>query len=246
MTTDEGTAAPSRPPLSTVSVVAVSAVMVLTVTLISVAIFVAAEEDDDDNPRRAPTVTVTDDFDRGSGGGFATTDAPWEQVSGRWSADGQARLVQPNPDGPRSLALYPALGSNGTLTVRATAVAAGWAVAFRARDQLNYYALVARPNAGSWAVEQVAGGQVTQIPGVVASAPADGDVVTIAMDGTAVTIQVNEERTTIELPATSAADAAVGLLSVNGVPADLAWDDLTFTRTRTVEVPIITAADPAG
>ena len=113
----------------------------------------------------------------------------------------------------------------------ATAVEPGWAFAVRVQDERNFWALVARPDTGSWSLAVVEDGEITDTPGFLAVAPADGARIEVALAGPVLRVTIGD--TTNEVSdETFAGATGIGLATFS--PENLvsmAWDDVELARS---------------
>ena len=225
-------AAPSPPPRWVV--LGLAALTLLVVTVASLALFRDDLEPVDDPDDAAVTTVepriVADDFERPDADALADADHPWAEGTAAWAVqDGHATLTA--VDGVPAVAVLPSETAGAVARVTATAVEPGWAFAVRVQDERNFWALVARPDAGSWSLAVVEDGEITDTPGFLPVAPADGARIEVALAGPVLRVTIGD--TTNEVSDETFADATgIGLATFS--PENLvsmAWDDVELARS---------------
>jgi len=184
----------------------------------------------------APATTTdpllaADDFERPDAPELATDGRPWSEPAGDWVVqDAHAALVTPAPVPQPSLAVLDTGAADGVARVTATAVEPGWAFAFRVRGPEDFWAIVARPETGTWSLARVEGGVVTETTGFLAAAPVDGTLIEVRLEGDRIVVSAggvtNEVTDDTFVDATGIGPAA---LTPDNI-ASMAWDDLSLAR----------------
>lgn len=221
---------PARAPgLPRWAVLPLCVLTVLAVGGLSLLLFRADLTEDEGDPDVVAT-EVGDAFDRPDARTLADAEHTWEEAAGRWGVQGgRAVLLAPAPGGPRSLAILPGAGADGTVRITAAAVQTGWGVAFRVADDQNYWSVVARSDA--WAIEQVHDG-VPSEQARVGVVPADGARIEVSLDGDRVAASVGGTASEAVTDTTLTDALGLGLLAVTDQPAvTMAWDDLEASLT---------------
>lgn len=217
----------------------VAAAVLAVVALVASASWLA--EDESEVPEREVPLLVADgtrdDFTRAESPaplGRTRTGQPWEEVSGTWAVvDGEARVVEPNDLGFRTLAVTDLGSPDGAVSVTAASMTDGVGVAFRYQDAFNYWFLTPLPSFGSWRVDRLEEGNLVEVAGLGLLEARDGSTMEVRFEGRTITIFVDgQQRQQVVDPALEQA-TGVGMVYVGTRPAEAAWDDL-------VAVPIAT------
>ena len=218
------------PPLPRVAALGLAVLTVLVVGALSLVLFWGDIVEDQDDPTTAePADLGGDDFDRADADRLTADGAPWIESVGRWAVqDAHAALTEGGGGAVAGLAVLPAEATH--LEVTATAVEPGWGVAFRVQDADDLWAVVARPERGSWSLVHVEAGTVQETQDFVAVEPRDLSVVQVDVVGDLIRVTVDDGESN-EVSDPALADAGdVGLLALpGGSLASMAWDDLTVT-----------------
>ena len=217
------------PPLPRAVVLSLAVLTVVVVGALSLVLFWGdIVTDEDDLADATVAEPAGDDFERADADGLAADGADWTEPLGTWAIqDGHAALTA-GADGPLAgLAVLPAEAPSH-LEVTATAVEPGWGVAFRVQDADDLWAVVARPERGSWSLVHVRAGAIEETPDFVAVEPTDLSVVQIDLVADLVRVSIDGgEPNEVSDPALAEA-GDVGLLALpGGSLASMAWDDLT-------------------
>lgn len=128
----------------------------------------------------ATTELAADTFDRANAESLGKADSgqTWVSEMGTWGIKGNAaHVAQPREEGFRQVALLDTEAvymNQGSVTVDFKNAAPGAGIVFRYNNPFNYYAIVAQPGGANWRIEQIVGGETTNI-GVV-QAPSEGAV----------------------------------------------------------------------
>lgn len=212
------------------------AVVVVVVVAVVGAIVLLGDEDDGgsgDGDGEAASASVVDGFDRADAPnelGGTESGQTWEAVSGVWGIeDDQAVLVEPSPEGVRSLAVVDVGASNGTVSATAGTMAKGWGIVFRYQGQFNYWYLTSVPEFATYNLSRVIDGEVQNLGSIGLASVDDGAVVQVRLDGA--TIEISVDGTPVKaitdtalLGATSA-----GLMASGVEAADATWESFEAT-----------------
>jgi hypothetical protein len=224
------------PPLPRFAVLGLAGLTVALVGVLSLALFrddlVIGDEEDADAPASEVAPPEGDDFERPDAATLADDDHAWTLVSGAWIIqDAHAAITTAGPDGLPGLARLPADAADGHLEVTATAVEPGWGLAFRVAGPDDLWAVVARPDRGTWSLVQIAAGELVETEDVLALPPVDGAVVAVDLAGPRIRVTVDGVTAeVVDAPVSDAGD--VGLLALPpGNLTSMAWDDLQVTGT---------------
>jgi hypothetical protein len=217
------------PPLPRAAVLALAVLTVVVVGVLGLALFWGDIVADTSPSTATAGTTVVDDFERPDADGLADDEHPWEEPTGQWIVqDGHAALAELGDT--HALAVLPT-DEPAAVEVTARAVEPGWGLAFRIQDPTNLWAVVARPERGTWSLVHLEEGVPDEVQDFVTSEPRDGSVVRVELAGDRLRVtvdgRVNERVDPALIDATG-----VGLLALPGgsVPS-MAWDDLTVTAS---------------
>lgn len=182
--------------------------------------------------------SVDDGFDRTGAAGLGTIDGrAWEAVSGRFELDdGRAVLRTRNAAGPRSVAVTEVSATNGTVSVTAGSLTAGWGLVFRYVGPFNYWYVQAVPQYAVLNVVRVVDGEASVVGTTRLVHLEDGMTVQVVLRGPAIEVRVGDRA----LFATSSSHALgarkAGLISV-GRAAGASWERFRFEPDRTSPGP---------
>jgi hypothetical protein len=220
------------PPLPRAAVLALSVLTVLVVGALSLALFWGDIVEDDEPATATATTAVPggDDFERPDAEGLAAEGHDWIEERGTWAVrDAHAALATGAFGEVAGLAVLPTDGTS-VLQATATAVEPGWGLAFRVQNASNFWAVVARPDRGSWSLVHVAGGVVDEREDIVRVEPTDRSVVRVDLAGELIRVTI-DQNPPVEGSDPALVDATdVGLVALDGGSlASMAWDDVTVS-----------------
>jgi hypothetical protein len=214
------------------------AVVVVVVAVVVGAIVLLGEEDDGgsgggDEP--AAQASIVDSFDRADAPdelGATESGQTWEAASGVWGVeDEQAVLVEPNPDGQRSIVVVDLGSSNGTVSTTAGTMTTGWGMVFRYRGPFNFWYLTAAPEFATFNLARVVDGVVQPLGSLGLAAVEDGTVVQVRLDGATIEISVNGNPVKAITDTTLMGATQAGLLASGQSAATATWDSFEATPT---------------
>lgn len=116
--------------------------------------------------------------------------APWRAVTGTWGVLDEAAYVSA-PTGGTSLAVLEPGRPPAAAQVRAAAVTSQAGLVFRYQDRANYWALVALPHYGTWAVLRVVGGKQDVVANTGVVPTSAGTLVGVVLHGPVVDVAIN-------------------------------------------------------
>lgn len=206
-------------------------VVVVLVVLVAVVAAVVLIGDDDggggggDGP--AARASIVDTFDRADAPnelGATDSGQPWTAESGVWGIrDGEAVLVEPNPDGLRSIAVVDTGSSNGTVSATAGTMTAGWGLVFRYQGPFNYWYITASPDFATYNLARVVDGEVQPLGGVGLAGVDDGSVVQVRLDGATIEISINGNPVKAITDTTLMGATKAGLVAAGQSAAQATW-----------------------
>jgi hypothetical protein len=122
--------------------------------------------------------------------GAAPAGPAWIAPAGTWGVlAGQASLV--GPLAGRNLAVLDVGQADATLQVQVPVASDGAGLVFRYRDVTNYWAFVAVPVYGSWAVVKVVDGREMVVANTGLSGTADGTALGVRLQGETIDLILN-------------------------------------------------------
>lgn len=219
------------PPLPRAAVLGLAVLTVAAVGVLSLALFWGDIVDDPSDPASSAVALGGDDFDRADADGLADADHEWTEPVGTWIVqDGHAATTSGAGNPIAGLAVLPTDEAAARIEVTATAVEPGWGLAFRVQDADDLWAIVARPDRGSWSLLHVDGGTVEETEDFIAIEPTDLSVVHVDLAGDLIRVTINGNKSN-EVSDAGLADATdVGLLALPpGNLTSMAWDSLTVS-----------------
>jgi hypothetical protein len=193
---------------------------------------------------------VTDGFDRSDEGaalGVAPTGQEWEVVSGAVELEaGVASVVAGDDDDPRTLAVIPMGGTDGTVDATVASMASGWGLVFRYANPFDYWYVSAVPAFATYNIVRVADGRDEVVGRTGLAEVAPGTKVEVALDGPVIEVSVDGA-----LVYTTADDHAFGATRAGliSLVADsrVAWDEFRARPDRTGATPAAPILrDPIG
>jgi hypothetical protein len=232
-------------------------IAVVVVVLLAVGgalVLLGDDEDDGGGGEQTEDASVVDSFDRADAPnelGATESGQPWTAESGVWGVqDEQAVLVEPNPDGQRSIAVVDLGASNGTVSATAGTMTGGWGLVFRYQGPFNYWYLTASPDFATYNLARVVDGEVQPLGGVGLAEVADGSVIQVRMDGATIEISVNGNPVKAITDTTLIGATQAGLLASGQAGAQATWETFEATPRPTAAtgggVTPETVAPPAG
>lgn len=188
---------------------------------------------------------LVDEFERGDAEELGATPAgaEWEAVLGSWGIrEGAAVVLEPNQEGPRSIAIVDTGGSDGTIRVTFDTVADGGGIAFRYRGQYNYWMVTARPEDGGWIVTRIADARASIPVPLVPTPTGPGTQVEILLDGPVIEVSFDGELVFATTDPSMQFASKAGLVLV-GHDTGTAWDSFEADTFRAQ--PILGTGDEA-
>jgi hypothetical protein len=213
------------------------AVVVVVLLAVGAAVVLLGGDDEDDGggggDGAAEEASIVDSFDRADAPnelGSTESGQPWTAESGVWGVqDERAVLVEPNPDGQRSIAVVDVGSANATITVTAGTMRPGWGIVFRYQGPFNYWFLTASPDFATYNLGRVVDGQVQPLGGVGLAEVADGSVLQVRLVGSTLEISVNGNTVKAVTDTTLMGATNAGLLAFGQGAADASWDSFEAT-----------------
>jgi len=214
-------------------VVAVCVLVFVALVGAGVGAFALFGHDDD-----ATGSDVADEFDGpdtidGLGSGSGTS---WQGVSGTFGREaGRAVLIDPNPDGPRSITVSDVGATNATIAVTAGELNAGWGIVFRYAGPFNYWFLQAVPGFAVLNVARVADGVVERVGATALVSLRDGMEVEVRLEDTLIEVWVEGQRVFATTSEHGLGATRAGLFAAGDAGRDASWE--AFAADPDVENP---------
>jgi hypothetical protein len=230
---DEDELEPLAVPMWKLVVGGIAVVAVVVVAILAALALLGDDEADDDGPSADDEASVVDSFDRADAPnelGATESGQPWEAVSGVWGVEGeQAVLVEPNPDGVRSIAVVDIGAPDGTISATAGTLTQGWGLVFRYQGPFNYWFLTAAPEFATYNLARVVDGEVQNLGSIGLADIEDGAVVQVRMSGA--TIEISVDGTPVKAVTDTGLIGATqaGLLASGVAAADATWEAFEAT-----------------
>lgn len=221
----------------------VAVVGIFAVLSVAGLLAVAAFGGDDTGGSGATDTAIVDDFDRPdstSSLGITPSGNAWESVSGTWGiADGQAYLVEANPEGQRSVATIDIGTPNGGVEVQAATMTSGWGIVFRYVGQFNYWYISAAPEYATYNITKIIDGTTVQVSKISLAPTGDGSTLRVQFRGPTIDVFI-DDKPMMTLSDSSLTQATrVGLLAIGNQPLSARWANF-IAETE----PIAAAAGP--
>lgn len=173
---------------------------------------------------------VRDDFTRSRspvGLERARTGQPWDQVSGRWEVqEGEAKAVEANALGARTLAVTDLGVADGALAVTLAIAVDGVGVVFRYQDAFNYWLVTAVPSFASWRIDRLDEGVLVEVATLPLVEAEDGTTVEVRFEGRSITVFVDGEQRHELVDGALEHATGIGLVFTGANPERASWDDL--------------------
>lgn len=251
----EDTAADASPPAALrfwqIAVLVVLAVGILGLAVFAAIVAVSGDDETEPSPPGVPppagsidSRSVRDGFDRpdtDTSLGRTPTGQDWRSATGVWGIEeGAAHVVTPNAKGPRSMALLDLGASDGSVTVEAGRMVAGWGIVFRWRGELDYWMLTAAPKFASYNVGRVVGGELQSVAKIEMQPMEPGTSITIRFQGDVVEVSVNQKVVSTTKGVPSPEDATfAGLVAQSDAATRGTWRSFSATAdpTRSTSPP---------
>lgn len=213
-----------------------AAVVLVVVLAVVIALQVFSSDDEgggDGGGEEGGSPSIVDSFDRAnSPAELGTTESgqPWEAVSGTWGvSEQQAILVEPNPDGVRSIAVVDLGSSDGSVAVTGGTMRQGWGVVFRYQGPFNYWFLTAAPDFATYNLARISNGEFQSLGSVGLAEVADGTEVQIRLSGSTIEIRVAGKLVKAVTDPTLIGATQAGIISTGAEADGATWDDFEAT-----------------
>lgn len=240
---------PGLPAWQRYGIIATGAVVLLLVVAVVVVKVVGGDDDAGSPTGTGDEQVISDDFERDDDTvlGTATTGETWSELLGRFGVEGgEAVVVAPNEQGPRSLAVLESGSRDGRVEAEIGEAVQGWGIVFRQRDRLNYWFVSAAPGYGTYNVGRLVNGELVGVGDIGLAKVAPGTVVSVTYTGTVIQVSIDGQvKASFTDEAADTGGGGVGLLA-NGESASTAsWRSFTTVPTPPVQVPPTPTATPA-
>lgn len=181
---------------------------------------------------------VADDFERRSPDVLGSTDGrPWETVAGTFGIDSGSAIVRArNTAGPRSLVVTDVSATNGTISVTAGKVVAGWGIVFRYAGPYNYWYLQAVPKFATFNLVRLKDGVEKVVATSRLTPMEDGMRVDIVLDGASIDVRVRD-RQILRVDNLQGVGALRAGLITTGVAEGASWNSFSFEPNRSKPGP---------
>ena len=196
------------------------------------------------SPTTATAAPIRDTFDRPDSDatlGQTVSGERWETATGKWGIkDKQAYVAKANEAGPRNFAVLDLGSHDGSVEARAKKVVEGWGLCFRMRNNNEWWALIASPQAGTFNIVRFQGGKEVNVGniGLVTSADA---VLRVEFLADQITVFVNNvAKKTVRDAAFSDQGTKVGLFAAGKQAPEARWTE--FVAQRSLGGPAVTAS----
>jgi hypothetical protein len=211
----------------------VAVVAFVAIAIVAALALLGGEDDADEDAAATNEASVVDSFDRADAPnelGATESGQPWEAVSGVWGIAGeQAVLVEPNPDGVRSVAVVDLGAGDGTVSATAGTLTQGWGLVFRYQGPFNYWYLTAAPEFATYNLARVLDGEVQNLGSIGLAEIDDGAVVQVRLSGATIEISVNGTPIKAVTDTGLMGATRAGLMASGREAADATWDSFEAT-----------------